>query len=201
MPTCAQTQSSKSRRCSTSAAARSPTCCAPAGYQASRSASPSESPTSTQPSSSPRWKETTPRDANVCAISLKGDAAVDGADQDGSVDRVDPVEHPRADRHRLHDVQHGDDIELRLVGESRGRLERGGRAVGLGDEHSSHAIGRGPVTLEGEASRRLPGLEALQPGLLVNACDTPKGRKDGRPSKAMTLDQAMTVLEHAKNDP
>lgn len=31
--------------------------------------------------------------------------------------------------------------------------------------------------------------------------DTPEGRKDGRPSKAMTLDQATTVLEHAKTDP
>jgi integrase len=31
--------------------------------------------------------------------------------------------------------------------------------------------------------------------------DTPEGRKKGRPSKAMTLDQAMTVLEHAKDDP
>lgn len=31
--------------------------------------------------------------------------------------------------------------------------------------------------------------------------DTPEGRKDGRPSKAMTLDQATTVLEHAKSDP
>lgn len=30
--------------------------------------------------------------------------------------------------------------------------------------------------------------------------DTPEGRKDGRPSKAMNLDQATTVLEHAKND-
>ena len=30
--------------------------------------------------------------------------------------------------------------------------------------------------------------------------DTPEGRKDGRPSKAMTLDQATTVLEHAKSD-
>jgi integrase len=28
--------------------------------------------------------------------------------------------------------------------------------------------------------------------------DTPEGRKDGRPSKAMNLDQATTVLEHAK---
>ena len=31
--------------------------------------------------------------------------------------------------------------------------------------------------------------------------DTPEGKKDGRPSKAMTLDQAMTVMAHAKNDP
>jgi integrase len=31
--------------------------------------------------------------------------------------------------------------------------------------------------------------------------DTPEGKKDGRPSKAMTLDQAMGVMEHAKNDP
>jgi integrase len=31
--------------------------------------------------------------------------------------------------------------------------------------------------------------------------DTPEGRKDGRPSKAMTLDQAATVLEAAKDDP
>lgn len=31
--------------------------------------------------------------------------------------------------------------------------------------------------------------------------DTPEGRKEGRPSKAMTLDQAMTVMEHAKSDP
>jgi integrase len=30
--------------------------------------------------------------------------------------------------------------------------------------------------------------------------DTPQGRKGGRPSKAMTLDQATTVLEHAKTD-
>jgi len=30
--------------------------------------------------------------------------------------------------------------------------------------------------------------------------DTPEGRKDGRPSKAMNLHQATTVLEHAKND-
>jgi integrase len=31
--------------------------------------------------------------------------------------------------------------------------------------------------------------------------DTPEGKKDGRPSKAMTLNQATTVLEHAKTDP
>lgn len=31
--------------------------------------------------------------------------------------------------------------------------------------------------------------------------DTPEGRKDGRPSKAMTLGQATTVLAHARNDP
>ena len=31
--------------------------------------------------------------------------------------------------------------------------------------------------------------------------DTPEGRKDGRPSKAMNLDQATTVLAHAKDDP
>lgn len=31
--------------------------------------------------------------------------------------------------------------------------------------------------------------------------DTPEGKKDGRPSKALTLDQSMTVLEHAKSDP
>jgi integrase len=31
--------------------------------------------------------------------------------------------------------------------------------------------------------------------------DTPEGKKDGRPSKAMTLAQATTVLEHAKTDP
>jgi integrase len=31
--------------------------------------------------------------------------------------------------------------------------------------------------------------------------DTPAGKKDGRPSKAMTLDQAMSVMEHAKGDP
>lgn len=30
--------------------------------------------------------------------------------------------------------------------------------------------------------------------------DTPEGRKDGRPSKAMNLDQATTVLAHAKDD-
>jgi hypothetical protein len=30
--------------------------------------------------------------------------------------------------------------------------------------------------------------------------DTPEGGKDGRSSKAMNLDQATTVLEHAKND-
>ena len=36
---------------------------------------------------------------------------------------------------------------------------------------------------------------------VANLVDTPKGKKDGRPSKAMTLDQAMTVLEHAKHDP
>ena len=31
--------------------------------------------------------------------------------------------------------------------------------------------------------------------------DTPEGRKDGRPSKAMTLDQATSVLEYAKSHP
>jgi integrase len=31
--------------------------------------------------------------------------------------------------------------------------------------------------------------------------DTPEGRKDGRPSKAMNLAQSTTVLEHAKIDP
>ena len=31
--------------------------------------------------------------------------------------------------------------------------------------------------------------------------DTPEGKKDGRPSKAMNQDQATTVLKHAKNDP
>ena len=76
-------------------------------------------------------------------------------------DRADPVEHSRADRHRLIDVQHGDDVELRHVGESRSRLERGGCAVDVGDEDPSRAIGRGPVNLEGESSWRLPGLETL----------------------------------------
>jgi integrase len=36
---------------------------------------------------------------------------------------------------------------------------------------------------------------------VADLVDTPKGKKDGRPSKAMTLDQAMTVLTHAKDDP
>jgi hypothetical protein len=31
--------------------------------------------------------------------------------------------------------------------------------------------------------------------------DTPEGEKAGRPSKAMTLDQAMNVVEHAMSDP
>jgi integrase len=31
--------------------------------------------------------------------------------------------------------------------------------------------------------------------------DTPEGKKDGRPSKAMTLDQAMSVMESAQQDP
>jgi integrase len=31
--------------------------------------------------------------------------------------------------------------------------------------------------------------------------DTPEGKKDGRPSKAMSLDQAMNVMEQAKSDP
>ncbi len=31
--------------------------------------------------------------------------------------------------------------------------------------------------------------------------DTPEGRKGGRPSKAMNLDQAKTVLERAEGDP
>ena len=35
---------------------------------------------------------------------------------------------------------------------------------------------------------------------VANLVDTPKGRKDGRPRRAMTLDQTMTVLEHAKHD-
>lgn len=28
--------------------------------------------------------------------------------------------------------------------------------------------------------------------------DTPEGKKDGRPSKAMTFDQAVSVMEHAR---
>jgi integrase len=35
---------------------------------------------------------------------------------------------------------------------------------------------------------------------VASLVDTPEGRKGGRPSKAMTLDQATTVLEHAKDD-
>jgi integrase len=31
--------------------------------------------------------------------------------------------------------------------------------------------------------------------------DTPEGKKEGRPSKAMTLEQAVTVMEHARTDP
>jgi integrase len=31
--------------------------------------------------------------------------------------------------------------------------------------------------------------------------DTPEGKKEGRPSKALTFDQAVTVMEHAKSDP
>jgi integrase len=31
--------------------------------------------------------------------------------------------------------------------------------------------------------------------------DTPEGKKDGRPSKAMTFDQAVSVMEHARQDP
>src|SRR6185312_1298486 len=92
---------------------------------------------------------------------------------DESVDRVDPLVHPCVDRYGLHDVQHRDDVELQQVGERRGGLERGGCAVGLGNEHPSHAIGGGPVTLEGEAGRRLPGLEALESDPLVNAIAEP----------------------------
>ena len=36
---------------------------------------------------------------------------------------------------------------------------------------------------------------------VASLVDTPEGRKDGRPSRAMNLDQATTVLEHAQNDP
>src|SRR5262249_20272133 len=36
---------------------------------------------------------------------------------------------------------------------------------------------------------------------VAELADTPEGRKDGRPSKAMNLDQATTVLAHAKDDP
>ena len=31
--------------------------------------------------------------------------------------------------------------------------------------------------------------------------DTPEGKKEGRPSKAMTFDQAVSVMEHARQDP
>jgi integrase len=31
--------------------------------------------------------------------------------------------------------------------------------------------------------------------------DTPEGKKDGRPSKALTLDQSVSVMEHARHDP
>ena len=36
---------------------------------------------------------------------------------------------------------------------------------------------------------------------VAELADTPEGRKEGRPSKAMNLDQATTVLAHAKDDP
>jgi integrase len=36
---------------------------------------------------------------------------------------------------------------------------------------------------------------------VADLVDTPKGKKNGRPSKAMTLEQGMTVLEQAKQDP
>lgn len=62
----------------------------------------------------------------------------------------------------------------RQVGESRGRLKHGNRTVGLDNEHSSHVTGRGPVTLEEEASRWLPGLETLESDPLINACTEPE---------------------------
>jgi integrase len=36
---------------------------------------------------------------------------------------------------------------------------------------------------------------------VADLVDTPKGKKNGRPSKAMTLEQGMAVLEQAKQDP
>jgi hypothetical protein len=36
---------------------------------------------------------------------------------------------------------------------------------------------------------------------VATLADTPEGKKDGRPSKAMTLDHSTTVLTHAKDDP
>jgi hypothetical protein len=64
-------------------------------------------------------------------------------------------------------------VEHQQVGENRGRLKRGGRTVGLGDEHSSDAIGRAPVTLEGEAGGRLPGMETRESNPLISACTEP----------------------------
>src|SRR5437773_704146 len=67
------------------------------------------------------------------------------ARQGDLADRADPVEHSRADRHRLIDVQHGDEGELGQAGENRSRLERGGGPVDVGDEVPSRAIAGGPA--------------------------------------------------------
>ncbi|MBO0801680.1 MAG: site-specific integrase [Nocardiopsaceae bacterium] len=48
--------------------------------------------------------------------------------------------------------------------------------------------------------RRAQGRDKVMRNVAALA-DTPEGRKDGRPSKAMNLDQATTVLAHAKDDP
>jgi len=71
------------------------------------------------------------------------------------------------------------------------------------DERRDHLTTRTPQAIHSILRRAIRHAQARDKVMrnVADLVDTPKGRKDGRPSKAMTLDQAMTVLEHAKNDP
>lgn len=72
------------------------------------------------------------------------------------------------------------------------------------EERSEHLTTRSLQAIHSAILRRAIRHAQARDKVIRNVADpvdTPKGKKAGRPSKAMTLEQGMATLEHAKEDP